>query len=638
MNKHPYILAGALALALAFSPAGFAQVCFTDAPVPGYALGQKHTDIAVADMTGDGFPDLVTADYEANTVSIMRWDSVGVNGQPFYIPAFSYFMGAGSGPIRLVLEDFDQDGDTDIAVICYDADKVAVLLNNGMGGMTTTFYLTGDRPADIACANINPDNFPDLVIVNEGSQSITRLTGGPGGQFTSQFALSLGAGYSPLALVAGDFNGAGGTDILVTLRNPNGRGCYKFLPGDGMGGFDMQQPEVQVTINDMSTGILQGYMLVSDIDTADFNNDGVTDFALHFVRSNDYNPRVCVVQGVKNGFPNSGGMKISFPGTTSRSTDLVCADFNCDGNADIAVAFSPNNVWLADSIKIIPGRGDGYFGAVKTIGAHNSAALALAVHDFNNDGKQDIVTANYVTPNGSTSFDIYLLLNKTNCITVTGDSTYCQAGQVTLTASSGGAYLYNWSFGCSADTCNFTPTVLNNYFSVTITDSFLCTSSYYGNIVMAPVNAGVQLAGDSLTASPAGLSYQWLDCASDTPIPGATARVFYPVIAGNYRVIVTNPYGCADTSACSFLPLSIGPDGADGADFRLYPNPAQDVFYIDAQGASRVVIHDLTGRAVHELAVKEKGSVAVRADLPPGVYVVRVAMPDGEIVQKIIIQ
>lgn len=619
MNKHPYILAGTLALTLAFSPAGSAQACFTGKT---YQEGAWHNDIAVADITGDGYPDLVTAEGYAHTVSVWRWGGVDMNGYPIYT-LHSSFAVAGR-PTRLVLHDLDGDNDIDIAVTCYEADKVVVLLNDGMGGMSSTAYNTGSRPAGIACAQFNGDNHPDLMIANEGSRDITRLFGGPNGQFSAAAPVNVGA-QDPFALMAGDFDGDGKQDLVMTMRG--WYGYYQFAQGDGYGGLTMQG---EIPTNN---GLTNAW-LISDIDTADFNHDGVTDFALNFIESNGR--RIYVVKGVAGGFPTNL-LPISFPGL-QYNTDVACGDFNCDGNDDIAVLFQHGNNSVRDSVKIIPGRGDGSFGQASRFAAHYSTATALAGHDFNGDGRLDIVTANNVNPNGQTDFDFYILLNKTNCITVTGDSTYCQTGQITLTASSNGAQAYNWSFGCTSDTCLFTPTMLNNYFSVTADDGMGCITTHYGNVVMAPVNAGAQLAGDSLTASPAGLSYQWLDCSDDTPIPGATGRVFYPLVAGNYRVIVTNPYGCSDTSACSFLPLSTEPGSLDGAGFRLYPNPAQGVFYIDAEGASRVVVHDLTGRMVHELAVKEKGSVAVRADLPPGVYVVRVAMPDGEIVQKIIIQ
>lgn len=625
MNKHPYILAGTLALAFAFFSAASAQVCFTDAPVPGYALGRWHSDIAVADMTGDGFPDLVTTDIEDNTVTIMRWDGVDVNGQPVYALAGSFTVE--DTPTKLAVADFNGDNHMDIAVTCFNADKVVVLINDGSGGMSSTAYNVGSKPAGIACADFNGDGKPDLMIANEVSRSISRLFGMSNGQFTALAPVNVG-GNDPFALMAGDFNGDGKQDLVMTLRG--WYGYYQFAQGDGYGGLTMQG---EIPTNN---GLTNAW-LISDIDTADFNHDGVTDFALNFIESNGR--RIYVVKGVAGGFPTNL-LPISFPGL-QYNTDVACGDFNCDGNPDIAVLFQYSSNNNRDSIKIILGRGDGSFGQSKHYGALQSVATALTVYDFNNDGKQDIVTANNVNPNGQFNFDIYLLLNKTNCITVTGDSTYCQAGQVTLTASSNGAQVFNWSAGFNTgtgDTFGFSPTVVTTNYSVTANDGMGCITTHYGNVIMAPVNAGAQLAGDSLTASPAGLSYQWLDCASDTPIPGATARVFYPVIAGNYRVIVTNPYGCADTSACSFLPLSTEPGSLDGAGFRLYPNPAQGVFYIDADGASRVVVHDLTGRAVHELAVKEKGTVAVRADLPPGVYVVRVVTAAGQRMQKIVIQ
>jgi len=88
----------------------------------------------------------------------------------------------------------------------------------------------------------------------------------------------------------------------------------------------------------------------------------------------------------------------TFPvGTNPRFVAL--ADFNRDGKLDAAVAN-----YGSDNISIILGKGDGTFQpAVNYSVKANSKVWSLAVGDFNNDGKLDIV----VTPNSLSEVEIF---------------------------------------------------------------------------------------------------------------------------------------------------------------------------------------------------------------------------------------
>jgi hypothetical protein len=80
---------------------------------------------------------------------------------------------------------------------------------------------------------------------------------------------------------------------------------------------------------------------------------------------------------------------------------LAAGDFNGDGKTDLAVA---NND--SDDVSVLFGNGDGTFldsGAAFPLGDQGIAPADVAVGDFNNDGKLDIITANEIGgDNGST--------------------------------------------------------------------------------------------------------------------------------------------------------------------------------------------------------------------------------------------
>lgn len=85
----------------------------------------------------------------------------------------------------------------------------------------------------------------------------------------------------------------------------------------------------------------------------------------------------------------------------------------------------------------------------------------------------------------------------------------------------------------------------------TISNGFGCDSfmTIYLAIV-APPDTTVTVSGThTLNALATGVSYQWFDCSTGTPIIGATSSTFTPSDSGSYAVVVTNN-GCSDTSSC----------------------------------------------------------------------------------------
>jgi hypothetical protein len=79
--------------------------------------------VAVADLNGDGLLDLVTAD-SGDTLSVLPGNGKGVFGSP-------YIFSPGSGPVSAAAGDFNGDGLTDLAVADSGSNNVSVLLNNG---------------------------------------------------------------------------------------------------------------------------------------------------------------------------------------------------------------------------------------------------------------------------------------------------------------------------------------------------------------------------------------------------------------------------------------------------------------------------------------------------------------------------
>ena len=138
-------------------------------------------------------------------------------------------------------------------------------------------------------------------------------------------------GNGPAAIVTGDFNGDGRTDLAVA--NYDDKKDVSILLGNGDGTF---QPQVTYAVGACPDAIVTG----------DFNGDGRTDLAVANIGSND----VSILLG-------NGDGTFAAPGpfaTNPRATPLV-ADVNGDGTDDVLVVDGAGNILYRQGIPGQPG-------------------------------------------------------------------------------------------------------------------------------------------------------------------------------------------------------------------------------------------------------------------------------------------
>ena len=159
------------------------------------------------------------ANYGSNTVSVLLNKGAGT-----FNTAVSYGTG-GSYPRSLAAGDLNNDGYPDLVVANYGAGTTAtstigVLLNNGNGNGTfasVVNYLTGGiEPRGVAVADFNADGYNDVVVTNNGSNTIGVLLDNGDGTFATAVTSSTGSGSYPFGVTVGDFNADGKPDVAVT--------------------------------------------------------------------------------------------------------------------------------------------------------------------------------------------------------------------------------------------------------------------------------------------------------------------------------------------------------------------------------------------------------------------------------------
>ncbi len=256
-------------------------------PVVGYGSGGSYaTSLVVADVNGDGKPDLVVGNCGASGAGCLNKlpGAIGVllnKGDGSFQAAKSYSTGGSQYLVHngsITVADVNGDGKPDLIEPNEGGDTVGVLLNNGNGTFrpAVTYASGGDGPNLAFVADVNGDGKLDLIVNNIGvySGSIGVLLGNGNGTFKAAKAYSTGvagtggAGGS-LAVVA-DVNSDGIADVAVAGACPSNLVCSEpvltsVLLGNRDGSFQANQL--------FFTG---GYLLLG-LTVADVNGDGRPD-------------------------------------------------------------------------------------------------------------------------------------------------------------------------------------------------------------------------------------------------------------------------------------------------------------------------------------------------------------------------
>lgn len=174
---------------------------------------------------------------------------------------------------------------------------------------------------------------------------------------------------NPASIAIGDFNGDGKQDLAVANYTGNTQtGAVSVFLGNGDGTF-------QAAV-DYAAGISP-----YSIALGDFNGDGKTDLAVANLGSGSSTAgSVSILLGNGDGtFATQVSYAAGFnPGF------VVVADFNADGQADLAVASDVST----GSLCVLLGNGDGTFSAPLTYTGFFPSSIAVG--DFNGDGKADL--------------------------------------------------------------------------------------------------------------------------------------------------------------------------------------------------------------------------------------------------------
>jgi VCBS repeat protein/PASTA domain-containing protein/FG-GAP repeat protein len=363
-------------------------------PASGYPTGRDPRSVAIGDLNGDRKPDLVTANDEANTVSVLL-----NRGDASFRAKRDY--PTGHFPVAVAIGDLNGGGKLDLVTANEEANTISVLLNRGDGSFGVRGnYATGGSPRSVAIGDLNGDGRPDLAIANFGGEvpstigtTLSVLLNRGDGSFQPRVDYPTGKG--PLSVAIGDLNGDGRPDLAIANFGggvPSTFGnTVSVLLNTGDGSFEAKR--------DYRTGISPDSVAIGDL-----NGDGKPDLAIA-------NGQGATVSVLANRGDGSFQARRDYQ-TGSDSDSVAIGDLNGDGKPDLATASAGES-----TISVLANRGDGSFQAARHFPT-GGADSPVAIGDLNGDGKPDLATTEGAPVEAAPDGGVWVLLNATGLCVV----------------------------------------------------------------------------------------------------------------------------------------------------------------------------------------------------------------------------
>lgn len=344
----------ALVATLAGACSGSLDTAAESNTVVTYEVGGRPRAIATGDLDRDGHLDVIVANSEDATLTVLRGIGNGkLRPEPSPIPA-------GQEPSDVDVADLDNDGDVDLIVANHETSNVTVLLNDGQANFAPASgspYDTGARPHvhGLATGDFNGDGWIDVAVESADTKEVRVLLGGAHG-LGEIVAIPIGTmPYSRLGVA--DVTGDVYPEVLVPGHGDN---TVRILQREGV---SLALAEWKISLSD------KPWMVVGD----DVNGDRRADVIV--VHSH----AVSVWVAGRDGFSPAAGS----PFTIRGATDVATGDLDGDGVADVAIG-----PWEGDEVTVLTGPKLA-LRKVRTC----ERPLGLAIADLDGDHKGELLAA-----------------------------------------------------------------------------------------------------------------------------------------------------------------------------------------------------------------------------------------------------
>jgi len=350
-------------------------------PKEDYTTGFGPSDVAMADLNGDGKPDLVVTNQSSHTVSILRNTSLDTDAITY---AGKVDFATDTNPVSVSLSDFDGDGKMDLAVSTLN-NTVSILRNTDDGSGAISFaskidYETGFSPWSVSAGDFDSDGNMDIATANYNSNTISILRNASPGIGTINFESKddFTTGTGPFSISTGDFDGDGKIDLAVANSDAASASVFRNI-GSGSGFIDFSPK------SDFTTGASPRSIAAGDLD-----NDGKIDLVVS-------GTGVSVLRNTSSGSGNIAYASKADFSVGSEPRKVSIGDLNGDGKVDLVTA-NETNPGVDGSITLLENSssGPGNIAFASEVGFTTGVSpRAASLGDLNGDGKADIAVVNH---------------------------------------------------------------------------------------------------------------------------------------------------------------------------------------------------------------------------------------------------
>ena len=339
-------------------------------PVP-YAVGDGPRALFVADLDGDRVPDVFAPNNDTQNVAVLRG-----RGDGTFEPAL--FSDLDGGATAAALGDLDEDGNLDAVVVGFR--DGALLFGTGDGRFEAPVpFDVGGSPQSVSVADVNGDGLPDVVLVNGNARELVVYEGDGRRGLAEGYRFLTGSSGFPRETAVADLDG----DLVPDIVLASGTGFFVLR---GLGGGDFEPSPLYSAAES-----------ITDSAVLDVDGDGALDALALTLRSDGFTSftmTLVLLRGLGDGTLESPCAYEA----GSRPLDMVVADFDRDQVPDLALTNEGTG-----SVAVLIGDGDGSFEAPLLTDLDTNVQV-LGAGDLNGNTLTDLVVA------GSSTFGADLSL------------------------------------------------------------------------------------------------------------------------------------------------------------------------------------------------------------------------------------
>jgi hypothetical protein len=399
-----------------------------------WSTGHVITSLDLADLDGNGQPDLVACNSAQNKLSVTLGDGAG----GFLASQLKTTVATA---LQVLAAPLDGDADTDVLVVASGGSGATPgllqpWLGDGAGGLQpAATSTTGLSALRASLADVDGDGDLDAAVFCNGDATITLMLNDGAAHFSTADSLPIGTDVSRVELV--DASGDGVLDVVAQVQGSTATVLRADAPADvptGDAWFNGAMkpraidvalvdgdslPDVVVATDNPALATLRGepggmqttpvvstgYLMATDLAAGDLDGDALSDVVVAPDFGFVFTPYLQVGHGLGTGafdVPQS----LSWTSTDAAAHQVQLLDLDGDGWRDIAALVTAKPASVVSFRNA--GSGALAFDAAQTQAVGNDVRF-LAAGDLDGDGKDDVVLAE---PAGSlqASAGLYALL------------------------------------------------------------------------------------------------------------------------------------------------------------------------------------------------------------------------------------